>query len=365
MIHVVCQNYAIKSVGKTTDFLLASVADKIHDSNYIDQSFYKNLKADDTVIFMYNEDALFTTGDFTGDMARLESIEKRLKNIPVNIYNRPSKHKILGCKFRYYSRFKFDSFVPQFVELTCDADVDQINFYPAIVTLSVRTLGNYRFKCDTKGEVLKALTTLKKTRKSVKYERIMAIEYINAYNDELDCYINVRFMVINNEIVDYYARPAEHWNVHTNDQLDDTEIHGQVNRMVDKYIMNNSGVLKGAFERCYKTLGNGFYSYDCIINSRGFYVCEVRLKMYDDIVRKIYKLLEYNINKFVMQERKYSDLIRYFLNTPRKKRKWSQKFLKRDDVYFDYDLTILRKKMAMQSDGTDGRYDMESLSAGR
>ncbi len=345
MIHIICQNIDKRTSNKCSDFVLDGVADNIHDCNYISDAFINSLTEEDIVIFMFNEDGMNVSGSFDSDMKKLMNIETKIKNKGITIYNHPSKHKVLGCKFRFYSRFRNDSFTPKFMEIKSAEDIDKVDFYPNIITLTVCTLGHYRVMCNTKADLLKAYELLKNTKKIVKYERICVMDYMNAYNSEYDCYVCVRFIVINNEIMDYYARPAEHWNVHTNDQVDDIMIHDGINASVDKYVMDHGSDIKNCFERCYRTLGNGFYEYDCIINDKGFFICEVGLKMYDDTARKVYNLLNYDINKFVIHERKYVDLIRYFLRTPRNKRKWNQKFLKNNDIYFDYQMTRDRKSL--------------------
>ncbi len=345
-IHIICQNMSHKSASKCSDFVLEGIADEIHDCNYITAKLISNLSKEDTVIFVYNEDVQFSQGNFTLDMKRLIEIEKCLDKKKVQVYNRPSKHMVLGCKYRFYSRFKFDTFIPKFDELTCEEDIDNIDYYPCIVTLTVRTLDNYRTLCNNKTDLIRAYNVLKDVKKSVRYERICVIKYIDSYDSVNDVYINVRLMVINNEILEYYPRPAEHWNVHTNDQTDDIEVHDKVNEEVDMYMLENRGEIRKILERCYRTLGNGFFEYNCIISKHGFYICEVGIKIYDDTVRKVYSLLNYSPNKFVTHERKYIDLVRYFLKTPRKKRKWSQKFLKKEDLYFDYHMTMDRKRNA-------------------
>ena len=68
--------------------------------------------------------------------------------------------------------------------------------------------------CKTKEELLKVYKYNFKNK-----ENIFVVEFIDSYIKELDCRHSIRFMVTNNNIMEYYFRGSKNWNIHTNSQI--------------------------------------------------------------------------------------------------------------------------------------------------
>ncbi len=320
MIHVIYQNQTKSGVGKCSDVDLDRIGDKLYFCYNIKKTDIETFKKNDKVIFIYNEDAMFTERNFKEDMTKLLDIETAIKNSSdqIQIYNSPSKCRNYSCKAYFYSLLENEPFVPKFKIINNESDLELVNFYPHILTLTIRCLGNCRFLCNNKEETIKAYQKLKDESRSTKYEEICAIDFINSYEKAYKCYLNVRFMVINDKVIEYYARPAKIWNVHNDDQVRNLNLHKRVNEDLDKWVEANSdehGQLNYMLTKCYKILGKGFYAYDCIIqniddipNSK-LYVCETGIKIFNSTTKDFYKKLGFGFNKLIMRQRTYAKKI--------------------------------------------------------
>ncbi len=145
MIHIIYQNIDHKGAGKMSDNDFSRLSKSIHSCYHIFDEDINKISQNDVVIFVYNEDSLFMVNDFMKDMNQLISLENKILKKGCSIYNKPSLFRVYGCKYTFYHIMKNEPFVPKFKVVECESDISKIDFYPVILTLTVRCLGNCRY----------------------------------------------------------------------------------------------------------------------------------------------------------------------------------------------------------------------------
>lgn len=325
MNHIIYQSKTQQGAGKLefSDFNRFTSPDNCNFIYDLEDSDIASILSCDIVIFVYNEDGLFLEKTFNEDIERLLEIEKMVALRTEHIYNRPSYYKLCGCKSAFYKSVIGEMFCPKFCELDNPDDIDKITSYPCLLILSIRCLGKQRFLCKNKKQAEEAFSKLNKVEKIVNYEKICAIEFLNSYVPRYKCYLNIRFMVFNDKIVEYYSRPAGKWNVHNDDQTRKIKIHDMANEDLEKWLVSSSGKeqLGRLLDICYQRLGKGFYAYDCIIENIGdpdksrLYLCEVGLKMMNNTTKNFYRKLHKNYKKKIMYYGDYARLLLKLLKT--------------------------------------------------
>lgn len=309
MIYVIHQISNKIGAGKCDNKILSQLTNKIAylSNTKSAKNMIKNIGENDTVIFIYNEDALHCYNKFRNFIRELIKIEKNLKT--EKIYNRPSKFKLYGCKHRFYKKLEQQNFIPKFCQLNSLDNIQNVNFYPNIVTLTLRSHGKGRELCN-KHNITEQFSKLNKIKKKTKYEQIIAVEFIDSFNKDLNSYINVRLMVINNKLLEYYVRPSSKWNTHNSDIIDNKKINKKITQYFDEWYKNHSDEVNRMLEICYKKLGKGFYSYDTVLSIKNdrLYICEVGLKLYDYSLLEEFKkmnLLNEMHDKLLLDKNKY------------------------------------------------------------
>lgn len=246
-----------------------------------------------TVIFNFNEDLLTFKREWNKIFKRkFKTVEDMINNFKeisdfikkfhpnIVIYNDPNICFELGNKVLVFDRIKNvqDDLikVPEYKKILTEYDLITVDFFPCIIKVTNGSNSKDDTVCKTNEELLKVYNNNFKNK-----ENIFVVEFIDSYIQELDCRHSIRFMVTNNNIMEYYFRGSKNWNIHTNSQIS-SKIK-ECDLFYDKIYKIHKPSLENYFNKIYKIYGNGFYAYDIIYNEKQnkYYICELGLKIFD------------------------------------------------------------------------------------
>lgn len=271
---------------------------------------FENIKV---VIFNFNED-LFTYNlkwdkqlikrfKISNDMINFFKIISFVikKNYPkIKIYNDPIKCFELGDKVNVYQKIekiKDELFkVPRWIKINNLKDINKVDFYPNIIKISNGSHSKDDKKSNNKNELVTNYKNIFLNQKNV-----FCVEYIDSYQKSLSSYCSLRLMVFNNKVTDYYFRPSNNWNIHTNDQNNKLI---ESDNLFKKFYNNNKVNIQKYLNKINKIYGNGFFSYDLILNNNKLYICEIGLKLFDNEYVSFIKKSKSKLNKISLQKDK-------------------------------------------------------------
>lgn len=221
----------------------------------------------------------------------------------VQVYNDPNIWFRFGSKIEIYdaiSNFENRIFKPlKYKKIEKESDLYNVDFFPVIIKLHNGSHTNTDKICHNPNELIVNY------RKSFnRLQNVMCVEYKNTFVKELHMHLSIRIMVINNKILDFYARPSRDWNIHTNNQSRNdvlkadsyfTRIFSEHNSDIQRYIND-----------FYYIAGNGFYAFDIILSDNYMHLCEVGLKIYDNTYARFIN----DSNMSIMKETLHPDYIR-------------------------------------------------------
>lgn len=282
-----------------------------------------NFNSVDIIIFNYNED-LFTY-NLNWDMNlikrfkscneminffKLISFEIQKKYPKIKIYNDPIKCFELGDKVNVYQKIekiKDELFkVPRWIKVNNLNDANKINFYPNIIKISNGSHSKDDKKCNNKNDLIEHYN-----KYFLNKNNVFCVEYIDSYQKSLTSFISLRLMVFNNEVIDYYFRPSNNWNIHTNDQNKNLVVESD--KFFKTFYDSNKAHIQNYLNEVYKIYGNGFFTYDLIFNNNKLYICEIGLKNYDDSYAYFINNNKIKLNKISLQKDKlkqyYHDML--------------------------------------------------------
>lgn len=272
-----------------------------------------NFNSVDIIIFNYNEDLFTYNLNWDKNLRkRFKSCNKMInffklisfvikKKYPkIKIYNDPIKCFELGDKVNVYQKIekiKDELFkVPRWTKVNNLNDVNKINFYPNIIKISNGSHSKDDKKSDNKNDLIKNYKKYFLNKKNV-----FCVEYIDSYQKSLASFCSLRLMVINNKVTDYYFRPSNNWNIHTNDQNNNLV---RSDTFFKNFYDNNKAHIQNYLNKINKIYGDGFFSYDLILNNNKLYICEIGLKLYDDTYVNFIKKSKSKLNKISLQKDK-------------------------------------------------------------
>ena len=296
----------------------------INNKLYIKGNLF-NINRISTIIFNFNEDKWTYKNDkkLQKKFSNIREMICLFKNISfiikkyypsVTIYNDPYKCFSLGNKVKVYNQLKNiknNLFrIPRYTKILCVNDLNKINYYPVIIKFSNGSHTQHDTVCKNYKELKN--TYIKHFQNK---PNVFVVKYINSFICKFNCFHSIRFMVINGKLLDYYFRPSNNWNIHTKDQIKDKILQGSI--YLENYIKKNKCCINKYLSNTQKIYGNGFFSYDIILNGRNkkLYICEIGLKIFDDVYYNLTHnkmRLSKNLNKLSQEE--YSQKIKKILN---------------------------------------------------
>lgn len=283
-----------------------------------------NLNIINTIIFNYNE-ALFTfTLNWDSNLIKrfkssndmiclFTEINNLVMNIYPNIiiYNDPLKCFCLGDKINVYNKISYINnniiSVPKYLKLTNQEDISTINFFPVIIKISNGSNTKNDTICHTNIELL---SIYNKYFKNI--NNVLCVQYINSHIKYLKCNHSIRFMVINNTLIDYYIRPSNEWNIHTNEQ-DSRKIY-ESDTYFKEFFNKNKLEIDKYLNDIFQIFGHGFYAYDLILYNNKLYICEIGLKMFDDTYVEFLKNNNIQLDKISTNFKKLKKYYMFKLN---------------------------------------------------
>lgn len=265
-----------------------------------------DLKKISMIFFNYNED-LFTYNlkwdkNLVNNFKNINEMISLFKEISsfikkfypkIIIYQDPNKCFDLGDKNKVYDKIKNikNNFIksPKYTKIVSEACINKINYYPVIIKISNGSHSKDDKICNNKNDLLNYYKKNFKNNKNV-----ICIEYIDSKIKSLNCYVCVRLVVINNKILQFYAKPNNNWNIHV-DIIDNKILN--TDKFIRKLFIKYKGDIQNYLNKIYSIYGKGCYSYDIIYNEKKnhFYICEIGLKYGYQTPRKIADVLNTNI----------------------------------------------------------------------
>lgn len=250
---------------------------------------------DDIIIFSANEDGMhyvkqvhMTIQSLYG---KLLEIRKAIKGQYPDIvmYNDPIHFEDHGNKYRSYELLKHLPYIPKFAEFKNHKEWNQ---FPCIVSANRASGGRFRALCHSSEQLENEGKRIQRVKGGT-----FIVEYIDSTIEELGCFHNLRLMVVNDTIVDWFCRPGEGWNIHTRTQKNN--IIPKADAWAEKWIQGHETLVKQFLADMYDVLGKGAYAYDLIIKGDMLYLCEIGYKFWDDTVAKLIDFKKYKLTKDV------------------------------------------------------------------
>lgn len=251
--------------------------------------------ADDIIIFSANEDGMHFVKSINMTIqtlyAKLLDIRKAIKSQHPHIvmYNDPIHFEDTGNKLQSYRLLKHLPYVPRFVEYKKDTDWD---IFPCIVSANRASGGRFRALCQNADELHREGNRIQRVKGGT-----FITEYIDSKIDDFGCYHNLRFMVINDTLIDWFCRPGNGWNIHTRTQNNATI--PRADSWAEQWLNEHDVLVKQLLSDLYEVLGKGAYAYDLIIKGDMLYLCEIGYKFWDDTVAKLIDFKKYKLTKDV------------------------------------------------------------------
>ena len=258
-----------------------------HEINIINNKLIINLdlKNIKKIIFNFNEDyygyyrskinkkKFKTIHKFIDHLKEISNIIKS-QYPTIIIYNDPIKCINMGNKFKTYNDLK--AIESEFFKIPkydlLDKTKLQIDYFPCIVK---RIDASH----DTREAICHNEKELTKQKKVFGNAKIISLEYIDSYVSQLHCYCALRLMVVDNKLIDYFLRPSNGWNIHNCDQ--DKNLMIKADKYFETFYIKNKSKFDKLLNDLYMVYGNGFFSYDLILNQDKLYLCVTGLKYYD------------------------------------------------------------------------------------
>ena len=283
---------------------------EIENESIIAKNEKINMKSYDCIIFNFNEDYFTIERDillknrFNNNKNIKDFLIKIVDNIlnqnpKITIFNNPKKCLILGDKIQTYQTLnniqnnivKF----PKFKRINNEKDFDSVNFYPVII----KRCNTSDSKDDTICQNQKELIDTYRQKFNNK-TNIMVVEFIQSYNPIFKCFHNIKLIVHNNNLIDYYYKPSDYWKINSSNLKSELIVDGQ--NLVRKFIHNNQSYVNDFLNNLHNSIGNCVLAIDCIIYEKQLYVCELGLKLNQDTneitqkfnLNKIYNISYYN-----------------------------------------------------------------------
>jgi len=242
-----------------------------------------NISKDDIIIFSANEDGMhyvkkinMTIPSLFAKMIDIRSALK--KQYPgIVIYNDPIHFDDIGNKLHTYNLLQHLKYIPTYSQFPDE----KWDTFPCIVSASRASGGRFRTRCNTSDELINSGRRIQRAKGST-----FIVECIDSYIPELKCMHNLRLMVVNDTLVDWFCRPGKEWNIHTGTQ--DLEKLQLANDWFVEWCEKHKHkqTVTTFISDIFSVIGKGAYSYDVIIVDDMMYLCEVGYKFWDDTVAK-------------------------------------------------------------------------------
>ncbi len=260
------------------------------------------------VIFNYGEDSSLSIEYLKKSRNIYDILFNKYKNI--HIFNNPYNNSIIVNTLETYDILKKSKFikVPLYGSLIHkDFDYKKLS-YPIIISLKRQSGGKGKFLINNKNEFVEHNTEV---------QNKFWAKYYFSYFPNTKIFICIRFFIINDELVDFFVRPSNNWNVHTGNQIIDKNQLYKFNDFFEKYINTNKKYISNILKELYDILGNGFYTHDFLFVDNKLILCELGYKILDP--KLIWVCSENNIqfkNKISTDmykvQNKYKDFLLYY-----------------------------------------------------
>ena len=219
----------------------------------------------------------------------------------IAIFNDPTICYQLGDKVKTYDKIKnldFNIFkIPKYTSIKSSEDVTQINYYPGIIKISNGSHSKDDTICKNKKQLTKIFNTKFKNRRNVFF-----VEYIDSYIKELESKHCIRLMVTGDSVLDYYFRPSNDWNARgMNQNLNKILIS---DTFFEKKYQLYRDLLHQDLQKLKNIYGYGNFAIDCILFDDKLYICEIGLKIFDNIYFDHTKSLHKHLKKISLDENK-------------------------------------------------------------
>jgi hypothetical protein len=288
MLILICELYDNGKGNKAIDYDMILYVPRLKictNGTILHDDVIVNVHEDDVVVFSVNEDGMHYIQKINSTIPQLFAvlidIRSALKIQFPNIimYNDPLHFDGIGNKLHTYNLLKHLPYVPKYSQYPCDT----WNTYPCIVSASRASGGRFRHVCNDSSELKTRGTKIQRMKGST-----FIVEYIDSYIPQIECYHNLRLMIINNTLVDWFFRPSDNWNIHTRSQNMEKLLIADT--WFAHWYSEHTVVVTSFIADMYNVLGNGAYAYDVIIKDDKIVLCEVGYKFWDDTVAKLIPL---------------------------------------------------------------------------
>ena len=251
----------------------------------------------DIAFFSVNEDGMHFIQKVRSNLNDIYERMMKIRNVlvekKIKIFNDPIHFPCIGNKYLSFENLP-KSIVPKYSKFPCDWQHD----FPCMVSASIASGGRHRYLCENHAVMTNKGNLIKRIKQDV-----FVMDYIDSYNDELQCFLSLRLMVINNVIIDWFNRPGKHWNIHTRTQ--DVSKLQLADEWFKKWMHHNNDTLNAFVNKIYAVFGDGAYALDCIITKQNeIKLCEIGYKFWDDTYAKLI-----NLNKCTKDLQKYKETI--------------------------------------------------------
>jgi len=237
-------------------------------SMFLEDAPFTDFTEYDTVIFHYSEEA-------TPDVKAWRQLSRNIltKRPDTNIYNDPTKCDI-GDKLGTFKRLSQAGglqcvTLPLYWPINGFDDIRAVDEFPCVLK-PLRGTKRPMQVCLNQAELVRAYRL---------YDNQPAVvqEFIQTDHDD-GWYVCVRFHVVNDQLIDYFARPSPSWNIHTASCWTNPEKYREVNKRFTEWIGDRGERMARDVPRVF---GKGWYVLDIVWAHDDLHFVELGYKVYD------------------------------------------------------------------------------------
>ena len=281
------------------------------------------------VIFSYNEDIVYLRSEQPIYQKLFKMRKFFSKQYPkIKIYNDPENYKIYASKIDFYQRVKDDIRIKKCVKIPdfwvikniqdlTDIIKDNDDIFPCFISYNIQSGGKNKIVCNSFDELKKSYHDLI-IHEDYKQnnQQIFVSKVITSYHSALNSNLTVRWMVINDQLIDFYARPApvdvinvNYYNQYKGDQLKHAHTY------VETWLTKNRYTFHRFLRGMNYLMGSGFYSYDTVISEEGeIYIVEPGLKFLASNHLKLKDMRSATYDLLIFDQKKYLNAMIQIIN---------------------------------------------------
>ena len=299
-----CLGSCILNFENNTRINFMNINYNIENNNFYYKEDLIDFKKIDIVIFNYAEDNVLSRKY----IKKTNNLYIKLKlHFPhLKFFNIPLNHDLMSNKFITYKIIKKKNYkylkIPLFNKLI--KKTIKKKYFPIIVSLKKQAGGKGKFLVNNYTELMEHMN---------KCDLKFWAKFYKSYFPKTNIFICIRIFIFCNKLIDFVLRPSNDWNVHTGNQLLNSNKIKNMNDYFDKYFEMNKVYIQNIIDELYDLCGDGLYCHDFIFVDNKLILCELGYKTLDPKLIMFYDKNNVISNKIITNQYKVKELYKNLL----------------------------------------------------